>query len=107
MRARILAVALVLSTAAVSAQAESVSHYLGRAVGGFGAGVGQAAMQPLADSQPQWVTVAPRSKTECLALTHQVLNRAYLRCRRGWQEYVRYDVAGRKVVLSERGIPRW
>ncbi|WP_440851323.1 hypothetical protein [Salinisphaera sp. SWV1] len=107
MRARILAVALVLSTAAVSAQAESVSHYLGRAVGGFGAGVGQAAMQPLADSQPQWVTVAPRSKTKCLALTHQVLNRTYLRCRRGWQEYVRYAAAGRRVVLSERGISSW
>ncbi|AWN15792.1 hypothetical protein [Salinisphaera sp. LB1] len=52
MRARILAAALVLSTAAVSAHAESVSHYLGRVVGGFGAGVGQAAMRPIADSQP-------------------------------------------------------
>lgn len=107
MRARILAVALVLSAAVVAAHAESVTHYLGRVVGSFGAGLGEAATQPLIDAQPQWVTVAPRSNTACLALTHQVLNRAYLRCRRGWQEYVRYDAAGQKVVLSERGIPNW
>ncbi|MES1954128.1 hypothetical protein [Salinisphaera hydrothermalis] len=74
MRARILAAALVLSTAAASAHAESVSDYLGRVVGGFGAGVGQAAMQPIADSQRQRADVATCSKVEFLALIRQVPN---------------------------------
>lgn len=103
MRAYALLVVLVLSATATAAHAESITHYLGRVIGNFGAGVGEGTMQPLVESQPRWITVEPRSKHECLVLTHQVLNRTYLRCRRGWQEYVRYDATGQKVVLSERG----
>lgn len=106
---RLAIYAAIVSAGAItsSAHAESAAEYLGRQLGTFSGSAGTAAMVPLADAQPQWITIQPRSKADCLAASNQVLNERYLRCRRGWQEYARLDAAGRKVVLSERPIPRW
>ncbi|MES1950515.1 hypothetical protein S4A8_06638 [Salinisphaera sp. S4-8] len=49
----------------------------------FGNGLGQAAMQPLINSQPQWITIAPRLKEECFAESNGVINATFVRCRRG------------------------
>ncbi len=90
-------------------QAQSVAREAGKVVGEFGAGVGEAAMDPMRQSletmQPQWITIPPRSKEECMAESGGVVNPIFMRCRNGWQEHVRYDRAGNKKVLSERAIP--
>jgi len=48
------------------AQADAVSRKAGRAVGEFGAGVaevlGEGLNQGISSIQPQWITIAPRSK---------------------------------------------
>lgn len=53
------------------AQADAVSRKAGRAVGEFGAGVaevlGEGLNQGISSIQPQWITIAPRSKDECFA----------------------------------------
>lgn len=103
---RIIAALALFACATTAAQADP-ANILGRAVGSFSAAVGKAAMQPLADSQPQWITIAPRSKEECFAESNGVVNSTFVRCRRGRQELTRFDAAGNRVVLSERGIPEW
>lgn len=91
------------------ALADPAARQAGRAVGEFGAGVGEAVGQGVARSiaslQPEWITIAPRAKEECIAESHGVLDASYLRCRNGRQEYVQFDAQGRKKVLSERPIP--
>ena len=107
-RKLVVACLVVLSVPTVGF-AESVAHGAGKAVGEFGAGVGEAVAngvsKGLASMQPQWITIAPRSKDECLAESGGVLNKMYMRCRDGRQEYVRYDANGNKIVLNERPIP--
>lgn len=89
--------------------AESPASTAGRTVAEFGAGAGEAIGARIGNAiwemQPQWITIAPRSKKECLAQTGGEMNAMFVRCRNGWQEYVRYDRQGAKVVLSERAIP--
>lgn len=92
-----------------AAVADSVAREAGRTVGEFGAGMGEVVGQGMARSlssmQPEWITIPPRSKEECLAEAGGVLNSIYMRCRNGRQEYVRYGPDGRKRVLDERPIP--
>ncbi|MES1940009.1 hypothetical protein T5B8_07188 [Salinisphaera sp. T5B8] len=104
MNYRLLTALALLAGATTAAQADPTSA-LGRTVGSFGNGLGQAAMQPLINSQPQWITIAPRSKEECFAESNGVINATFVRCRRGRQELTRFDAAGNRVVLSELGIP--
>ncbi|GAB3674143.1 hypothetical protein [Salinisphaera aquimarina] len=80
---------------------------MGRVFGSFGAGVGEAAVQPLRDRQAHWITIEPRSREDCLAASKGVVNATYVRCRHGRQELTRFDGAGNRVVLSERPIPEW
>jgi len=98
---------VIFASTATCAYADGPANALGRAFGSFGAGVGQAAIQPLRDSQPQWITVKPRAKEDCLAETDGVINSTFVRCRHGRQELTRFDAAGNRVVLSERRIPEW
>ena len=92
-----------------SGLAQSVARQAGHAAGQFGVGVGEAVGQGVARSlaslQPEWITIPPRSKEECLTEAGGVLNNVFMRCRNGRQEFVRYDENGRKRVLSERPIP--
>jgi hypothetical protein len=104
---RILFALAIFASTATCAYADGVANTVGRVFGSFGAGVGQAATQPLRDSQPQWLTIKPRAKEDCLAESNGVINSTYVRCRRGRQELTRFDAAGNRVVLSERAIPEW
>ena len=89
--------------------ARAAGHQIGQQAGQFGAAFGEADMAPIKqgmiDNQPSWETVSPRSKEECLGETDGVLNETFLRCRNGWQEYVRVDSTGNRKVLQERPIP--
>ena len=89
--------------------AQSAARQAGKAAGEFGAGVGEAIgegiYQGMAPLQPEWVTVPPRSKEECLAESGGVVNPVFVRCRNGRQEYVRTDRQGNRSVLRERPIP--
>lgn len=85
--------------------AQSAANQAGRVVGEFGAGVGAGVAQGIHSLHPQWITIQPRSKEECIAESGGVLNTTYVRCRNGRQELVRFDANGNKVVLSERSIP--
>jgi ABC-type transport system involved in cytochrome bd biosynthesis fused ATPase/permease subunit len=91
--------------------AESISYQAGKAVGSFAAGVGAASseqvMRSVQNLQPEWITIQPKTKQVCLKESQGELNKIYMRCRNGWQEYVRFDEQGRKVVLSERAIPSY
>jgi hypothetical protein len=104
---RILFGLAIFASTMTCAYADGVANTVGRVFGSFGAGVGQAATQPLRDSQPQWITIEPRAKEDCLAESRGVINSTFVRCRRGRQELTRFDAAGNRVVLSERGIPEW
>ncbi|MCZ4306976.1 hypothetical protein O4G98_19760 [Zoogloeaceae bacterium G21618-S1] len=88
------------------AAAESILHAAGKALGQISAGVAEGITQPMRDAQPEWITIAPRSKQECIAESSGELNTIYMRCRNGRQEFVRHDANGRKRVLSERPIPQ-
>lgn len=90
---------LVLFASAASAQ--SVSQDVGKEVCRFGKGVAQSIM----DLQPHWETIEPRSKEECLKESGGVLDKRFVRCRNGRQEWVRYDTEGRRKVLQVRAIP--
>lgn len=57
------------------------------------------------DLQPYWVTVEPKTKTECLSVSRGELNPAYVRCISGYQQHVQKDSQGNIRVLSERPIP--
>lgn len=104
-----LALALLLMSLSAVAQAGSAAREAGRTAGDFGVGVGEAVGAGVARSfenlQPQWITINPRSKEECLKESSGVVNPVYVRCRNGHQEFVQYDAAGNKKVLSERPIP--
>lgn len=107
---RHLLTAAVLAMFAPAMHAQSAAREAGKAVGQFGAGVGEAVTQPMREQvqsmQPEWITIAPRSKAECMAESGGVVNTTFMRCRNGWQEYVRHDAAGNKKVISERAIPQ-
>lgn len=103
MNYRLLTALALLAGATTAAHADPATA-LGRVFGNFGAGVGEAAVQPLISSQAQWITIAPRSKEECFAESDGVINSTFVRCRRGPQELTRLDAAGNRVVLSERGF---
>lgn len=51
-----------------------------------------------------WRTVRGRSSDTCLAESHGTFDNAYVRCREGWQEYVRVYQNGREQVIRERAI---
>lgn len=55
---------------------------------------------------PQWETIQPRSKEDCIRESGGVLNNAFVRCRNGRQESVTYDRAGRRKIHQERPIPQ-
>ncbi len=109
---KVLACAAVVAVALLAtgpSNADTAARAAGRAVGEFGAGVGEAVgeglTKGLSQMQPQWITVHPRSKDDCLAESGGVVNPVFVRCRNGRQEYVRFDANGNKIVLSERPIP--
>jgi hypothetical protein len=89
--------------------ADSVPRTAGKVVGEFGAGVGEAigtsVAKGVAVQQPQWITVHPKSKEECLKESGGTINPVFVRCRNGRQEFVRLDANGNKAVLNERPIP--
>lgn len=91
--------------------AESILHQAGKSVGEFASGVGNSVTDNMRKNmqanEPQWITIAPKSKEVCLKESSGTLNQVYMRCRNGWQEYVRFDANGQKVVLSERAIPAY
>jgi hypothetical protein len=91
--------------------AESLAHVAGSSVGEFSAGIGNVVAANMAknilDNQPQWITIQPKSKTTCIKESQGVLDRLYMRCRNGYQEYTRVNSQGQKTVLSERPIPAW
>ncbi|TVO63991.1 hypothetical protein [Denitromonas ohlonensis] len=95
----------LLAVLSANATAESMLHSAGKALGQISTGIAEGVTQPLRETQPEWVTIAPRSKQECIAESGGELNTIYMRCRNGRQEYIRHDAAGRKRVLSERPIP--
>lgn len=100
MNHRILFGLAIFAGMTTCAYADGPADAPGRALGSFGAGVSQAAIQPLRDGQPQWITAEPRAKEDCLAESNGVINSTYVRCRRGRQELTRFDASGNRVVLS-------
>lgn len=86
---------------ASTAHAERLSRELGREIGQIGKG----AAETILTLQPEWETVQPRGREECLRESGGVLDNRYMRCRNGRQEWVRYDADGRRKVLQERAIP--
>lgn len=109
---KVLAYAVATAVALLAASpsgADTSARAAGKAVGEFGAGVGEAVgeglTKGLSQMQPQWITVQPRSKEECLTESGGVVNPVFVRCRNGRQEFVRFDASGNKIVLSERSIP--
>ena len=99
-------IAYVLLSASSIAHAEgSLLKELGSLIGNLGTGVGEEIGNSMAKQQPQWITIEPGSKEECIAKAGGVLNNTYMRCRNGRQEQVRIGADGKKVVLNERPIP--
>ena len=54
---------------------------------------------------PQWETIHPKPKAECLQVSGGALNPAFVRCHYGIQELVTYDSKGNRKVIQERSIP--
>lgn len=111
MRALLILCALMLLSCDRNYEADgSMARAAGKQLGEFGAGVGEAAMEPmkqgLLESQPHWETIEPKTKEACFELTNGVVDEQFLRCRNGWQEYVRTDANGQRKVLQHRPIPR-
>ena len=107
---RLVAMAIsVVSQSAVPVFAQGAARDAGRAVGEFGAGdgevVGEGVMRGATGSQPQWITVKPRSKDECRVESGGVVDPTFMRCRNGYQEYVQVGRDGTRKVLRERPIP--
>jgi len=73
--------------------ADGLARNAGRAVGEFGVGVGEVVgrgvARSVADLQPEWITIEPRPKEDCLAASGGELNNTYLRCRNGRQQQAR------------------
>jgi hypothetical protein len=104
-----LVIAYALFLSPTISLADSVARSIGNVIGEFSTGVGEAVganmRKAITSQQPQWITINPRPKEECLAESGKVINAVYMRCRNGRQEYVRFDANGKKTVLSERPIP--
>jgi hypothetical protein len=111
MKKIICTVVLIGLSTSQHTNAESLAHIAGSSVGAFGAGIGDVVGANMAknilDNQPQWITVQPKSRAICIKESQGVLNRLYMRCRNGYQEYSRINSQGQKTVLSERPIPAW
>lgn len=60
--------------------------------------------EPIQNAQPQWITVEPRSKPECLKESGGALNPVYVRCINGYQKQISINSQGHEMVLSERAI---
>lgn len=109
MKTLLLPSMVLLAAFSAHCPAQQAARAAGRAVGEFGAGVGEVVGESMARSisslQPEWVTVPPRPKEECITESKGVLDATYMRCRSGRQEYVQFDAQGRKRVLGERPIP--
>ncbi|HEY0915917.1 MAG TPA: hypothetical protein VGE22_13680 [Solimonas sp.] len=79
-----------------------IANEAGRIFGEFGRGAGEAATEGL---QASWETIPPKSKEACLAESGGIVNPAFVRCRNGRQEQVRYTSSGERRVMRERPIP--
>lgn len=62
-------------------------------------------MQGVERTVPQWETIHPKPKAECLQVSGGVLNPVFVRCHYGFQELVMYDSTGKRKVLQDRPIP--
>lgn len=104
---KLLAFALSLAVSAnVVAQGPNMANRAAAAAGSvIGSGV-QGAFDTVLDSQPRWVTVPGRPLKECMTESGGVINKGVMRCRDGWQEYVRIDTRGQRQVINERPIPQ-
>lgn len=64
--------------------------------------LGQALSAPLTETMqagiPRWEVIKPRPGT---------LDDDYKRCRFGYEEYVRYDAQGQRIVLNSRPLTRY
>ena len=77
---------LLVAVWSASAVAESgLAHAAGQRIGNMTAGAGDT----VADHPPEWITIAPRSKKDCIAASGGILSSVYMRCRNGHQEHVR------------------
>jgi len=56
-------------------------------------------------TMPQWETIQPKSKAECLHASDGALNPVFVRCHYGYQELVTYDSKGHRKVIQDRPIP--
>lgn len=99
---RSTAVFLVLALSVGQAVAQGTVNQAGRVLGDFSSGVTNGITENL---QSEWITVAPRSKDECMAESGGVVNPVFMRCRNGRQEQVRTDSRGNRKVIRERPIP--
>jgi hypothetical protein len=100
-----LVIAYVLFSTPSLCDADSIARTIGNAIGEFSAGVGSSVGTAITTQQPQWITINPRPKKECIAEAGGVINTIYVRCRNGRQEWVRFDENHNKIVLQERSIP--
>jgi len=62
-------------------------------------------MEQVAPLAPQWETIQPKSKTECLQASGGALNPVFVRCHYGYQALVTYDSKGHRKVIQDRPIP--
>jgi len=62
-------------------------------------------MEQVAPPVPQWETIQPKSKADCLQVSGGVLNPVFVRCHYGYQELVTYDSKGHRKVIQDRPIP--
>ncbi|WP_146680351.1 hypothetical protein [Oceanococcus atlanticus] len=73
--------------------------------------LGRAFSAPLTDTMqagiPRWEAFKPRPRKECLAAANGTLDDDYKRCRFGYEEYVRYDSQGHRIVLNSRALTRY
>lgn len=65
----------------------------------------QVIMEQVAPPVPQWQTIQPKSKADCLQVSGGVLNPVFVRCHYGYQELVTYDSKGHRKVIQDRPIP--
>ena len=57
--------------------------------------------------QPLKLCRKARPRKECLAAANGTLDDDYKRCRFGYEEYVRYDSQGHRIVLNSRALTRY
>ncbi|RYZ85077.1 MAG: hypothetical protein EOO68_30745, partial [Moraxellaceae bacterium] len=72
---------LLALLASLPVYAESIAHSMGKTVGQFGGGLGSELMnnmqQQQAALQPEWITIEPGSKQQCLKQSQGELNHTY------------------------------